>query len=587
MFGLRTKSNAGGDDRIDGHDAATTTNTTAKSDAVADLIQKSMQLDMDLEKHAGRGRAHAHAHALARNGTVADNDNDNDNDNSSTDGVRGDRATTTNRMDHIDGMANDNNVDESPTRSTRRLGTMLKNRAQRGQGSVSVGTSRRGLSTSNVAAAADEDGNNNNSNSNSNNRDDNKSRLTRGNGGSSRRNLSSSRRLRGTSTRGSTSGLTGVPENGTGTGTGTGGDNHSASAVYSAIAAASAVDKPPCEVVVLIGHAQQNHIRHFRRSAAAAASSSSSGRYRKVSESSNSSDAENYNAAINAANYEGVEEHKSSEEDVWAAAGEHYNQQAMRNSGTTYTSSSFLHQNENIVRNDGERTMHKNASHRSIGSRDRSTFLRRTPSASSSRSADVSMTEQRNSVRDLVKKFDQYGKQRTMNGKFDRATSMSSYQSRSSRREKRKKSKVDGNYLDGSKVRFSDVEIREYQRVIGDNPSCSNGPPMSIGWRYNILGKMSVGDFEQTRMDANDVYGGRMKKVPVTLLTREKREQLLENFGFSRAELADAVRRNIKIKNQRRQTVHNLPVSKFEEAVEKVSRKIKKVVMPNYKNCPR
>jgi len=374
---------------------------------------------------------------------------------------------------------------------------------------------------------------------------------------------------------------------GTGTGTGTGGDNHSASAVYSAIAAASAVDKPPCEVVVLIGHAQQNHIRHFRRSAAAAASSSSSGRYRKVSESSNSSDAENYNAAINAANYEGVEEHKSSEEDVWAAAGEHYNQQAMRNSGTTYTSSSFLHQNENIVRNDGERTMHKNASHRSIGSRDRSTFLRRTPSASSSRSADVSMTEQRNSVRDLVKKFDQYGKQRTMNGKFDRATSMSSYQSRSSRREKRKKSKVDGNYLDGSKVRFSDVEIREYQRVIGDNPSCSNGPPMSIGWRYNILGKMSVGDFEQTRMDANDVYGGRMKKVPVTLLTREKREQLLENFGFSRAELADAVRRNIKIKNQRRQTVHNLPVSKFEEAVEKVSRKIKKVVMPNYKNCPR
>eukprot|EP00816_Leptocylindrus_hargravesii_P002590 CAMPEP_0196808664 /NCGR_PEP_ID=MMETSP1362-20130617/8649_1 /TAXON_ID=163516 /ORGANISM="Leptocylindrus danicus, Strain CCMP1856" /LENGTH=1290 /DNA_ID=CAMNT_0042183083 /DNA_START=114 /DNA_END=3986 /DNA_ORIENTATION=+ len=222
MFGLRTKSNAGGDDRIDGHDAATTTNTTAKSDAVADLIQKSMQLDMDLEKHAGRGRAHAHAHALARNGTVADNDNDNDNDNSSTDGVRGDRATTTNRMDHIDGMANDNNVDESPTRSTRRLGTMLKNRAQRGQGSVSVGTSRRGLSTSNVAAAADEDGNNNNSNSNSNNRDDNKSRLTRGNGGSSRRNLSSSRRLRGTSTRGSTSGLTGVPENGTGTGTGTG-----------------------------------------------------------------------------------------------------------------------------------------------------------------------------------------------------------------------------------------------------------------------------------------------------------------------------------------------------------------------------
>jgi hypothetical protein len=27
-------------------------------------------------------------------------------------------------------------------------------------------------------------------------------------------------------------------------------------------------------------------------------------------------------------------------------------------------------------------------------------------------------------------------------------------------------------------VRFSDVHIREYERIVGDNPSCSSGPPI-------------------------------------------------------------------------------------------------------------
>ncbi len=34
-------------------------------------------------------------------------------------------------------------------------------------------------------------------------------------------------------------------------------------------------------------------------------------------------------------------------------------------------------------------------------------------------------------------------------------------------------------------VRFENVEIREYDVVLGDNPSCSNGPPISLGWGYD------------------------------------------------------------------------------------------------------
>lgn len=47
------------------------------------------------------------------------------------------------------------------------------------------------------------------------------------------------------------------------------------------------------------------------------------------------------------------------------------------------------------------------------------------------------------------------------------------------------------------KVVFAEIEIREYERVVGDNPSCSRGPPISIGWAYMIAHRYPLNDYEQ------------------------------------------------------------------------------------------
>lgn len=186
MFGRRTKSNATGgrgdytnSNSNNGHAKTPTSSSSsaANPDAVADLIQKSMHLDMDLEKQAGR-RA-----AKSANSTTAGYANDNS---SSAGGVRGDSAST--RIDTNSKAISPSN-DESPTR-TRRLSAILKNR--RGQSSR--------MTTPAEDADGDADGDEDEDAGavpSEGSHVGGKSRLTRG--GQSRRGLSSSRRLRGTS----------------------------------------------------------------------------------------------------------------------------------------------------------------------------------------------------------------------------------------------------------------------------------------------------------------------------------------------------------------------------------------------------
>jgi len=130
-------------------------------------------------------------------------------------------------------------------------------------------------------------------------------------------------------------------------------------------------------------------------------------------------------------------------------------------------------------------------------------------------------------------------------------------------------------------VSFTKVDIREYERVLGDNPSVRTGPPLSIGWRYapNPI-SMDLNAFEEGK--------GSPRVSSEFLVPKNVRETMLkEHADISRREMVTAVREVMKEKSRRRNTVTNLHMQKSEEKVERVKRKIKKIIKrrPSYETA--
>eukprot|EP00540_Astrosyne_radiata_P004146 CAMPEP_0116845770 /NCGR_PEP_ID=MMETSP0418-20121206/13463_1 /TAXON_ID=1158023 /ORGANISM="Astrosyne radiata, Strain 13vi08-1A" /LENGTH=503 /DNA_ID=CAMNT_0004476941 /DNA_START=56 /DNA_END=1567 /DNA_ORIENTATION=- len=121
-------------------------------------------------------------------------------------------------------------------------------------------------------------------------------------------------------------------------------------------------------------------------------------------------------------------------------------------------------------------------------------------------------------------------------------------------------------------VTFGRVSIRDYERILSDNPSCMSGPSIGIGWR--VLRERHYKDVE--------VYEQRKGRPPVQsdriLLNREQRERMLLELGYSQKQIAAAVRLNIAVKNRRKQTVHNLGASGMEEMIETAGNGFKRLL---------
>ena len=126
------------------------------------------------------------------------------------------------------------------------------------------------------------------------------------------------------------------------------------------------------------------------------------------------------------------------------------------------------------------------------------------------------------------------------------------------------------------KVSFDHVELREYRRIAGDNPSVTDGCPLSIGWEYNCLGKLDVDSYEADRADRKDAtqYGAQ------GLSPRVREAILIVIAGVSRAEIARAQTQAYLHKRLRLQTLDQIdrrgPVERIVIMKESAARKLER-----------
>lgn len=99
-----------------------------------------------------------------------------------------------------------------------------------------------------------------------------------------------------------------------------------------------------------------------------------------------------------------------------------------------------------------------------------------------------------------------------------------------------------------------------------------------IGWNHLLDLSMPLEQFEKQRARTRrrSSHGGIVEDL---ILSRQDREELLMEWGASFAEIIEAIRLNVKVKNQRRRTVNAIGTyDRIEEMMENTTRQIKKTL---------
>jgi hypothetical protein len=120
-------------------------------------------------------------------------------------------------------------------------------------------------------------------------------------------------------------------------------------------------------------------------------------------------------------------------------------------------------------------------------------------------------------------------------------------------------------------VTFHEVELRFYDQTIGDHPSTSYGPPITLDWTYQEAEPIDLNEYEEHR-------ARRRTMQQMVLSYYDRKNTLMWCYGHTEADLKKASKACKKIAFQRGVTNYLLPVSKVEDFVTSAGRKAKRVV---------
>jgi hypothetical protein len=121
-----------------------------------------------------------------------------------------------------------------------------------------------------------------------------------------------------------------------------------------------------------------------------------------------------------------------------------------------------------------------------------------------------------------------------------------------------------------SLIRFSTVRVRQYERIMADNPACRSGPGIGIGWRYDK-------NEDVVTVDEWEAHRSRVRASTFMALSRPMREDLLRGLGYSNRDMAAMCRELNKLRAHRRRTSNNIAFERLEIAVENASRSCRKL----------
>ena len=109
-------------------------------------------------------------------------------------------------------------------------------------------------------------------------------------------------------------------------------------------------------------------------------------------------------------------------------------------------------------------------------------------------------------------------------------------------------STISNTIIDDIALSFTDVTIREYEIVPGMNPSCSDGPPVEVGWQYSHHSIMDIDHYESIR------NGSRRYNLQMKMPTLVRKDMLLLH-GCTEKMIRDATRKNQKCRQRMKRRI--------------------------------
>lgn len=102
------------------------------------------------------------------------------------------------------------------------------------------------------------------------------------------------------------------------------------------------------------------------------------------------------------------------------------------------------------------------------------------------------------------------------------------------------------------KVSFDTVEVHYHDVILGDNPGCTEGPPIQIGWKPFATNKFQIDQFEQWRENHRRRYG--KSRLPLSSIQRYLLLKKTDSCNYNSQEIYDRVDEMEAIKKQRKRS---------------------------------